>query len=202
LWEWGAYLGDEAVKRGADVRVSSWSRAALNTFPTLAKSSANYANSQLIKMEAIAEGYSEGIALDTHGNLSEGSGQNLFLVRDGVLLTPSTTAAILPGITRDTVITLARDLGFTVREEMLPREALYIADEAFFVGTAAEITPIRSVDKIVIGSGERPVIDALRRAFFDVINGEVPDRHNWLTFVYPGQPLETVGSGAGSQSAR
>jgi branched-chain amino acid aminotransferase len=202
LWEWGAYLGDDAVKRGADVRVSSWSRAALNTFPTLAKSSANYANSQLIKMEAIAEGYSEGIALDTHGNLSEGSGQNLFLVRDGVILTPSTTAAILPGITRDTVITLARDLGFTVREEMLPREALYIADEAFFVGTAAEITPIRSVDKIVIGSGERPVTDALRRAFFDVISGEAPDRHNWLTFVYPGQPLETVGSSTGSTGAR
>src|ERR1041384_936489 len=114
-WEWGAYLGDDAVKRGADVRVSSWSRAALNTFPTLAKSSANYANSQLIKMEAIAEGYSEGIALDTIGNLSEGSGQNLFLVRDGVMLTPPSAAAILPGITRDPVITLARDLGFTVR---------------------------------------------------------------------------------------
>ena len=155
-WEWGAYLGDDAVKRGADVRVSSWSRAALNTFPTLAKSSANYANSQLIKMEAIAEGYSEGIALDTHGNLSEGSGQNLFVVRDGVIYTPPTAAAILPGITRDTVITLARDLGFTVREDMLPRELLYIADEAFFVGTAAEITPIRTVDKITIGTGERP----------------------------------------------
>jgi len=201
-WEWGAYLGDEAVKRGADVRVSSWSRAALNTFPTLAKSSANYANSQLIKMEAIAEGYSEGIALDTQGNLSEGSGQNLFLVRDGVLYTPSTTAAILPGITRDTVMTLARDLGFTVREDMLPREMLYIADEAFFVGTAAEITPIRSVDKIVIGTGQRPVTDALRRAFFDVINGEVPDRHNWLTFVYPGEPLEPAAAGARTSSAR
>ena len=201
-WEWGAYLGDEAVKRGADVRVSSWSRAALNTFPTLAKSSANYANSQLIKMEAIAEGYSEGIALDTQGNLSEGSGQNLFLVRDGVLYTPSTTTAILPGITRDTVITLARDLGFTVREDMLPREMLYIADEAFFVGTAAEITPIRSVDKIVIGTGQRPVTEALRRAFFDVINGEAPDRHNWLTFVYPGEPLEPAAAGSRTTSAR
>ena len=201
-WEWGAYLGDEAVKRGADVRISSWSRAALNTFPTLAKSSANYANSQLIKMEAIAEGYSEGIALDTQGNLSEGSGQNLFLVRDGVLYTPSTTTAILPGITRDTVITLARDLGFTVREDMLPREMLYIADEAFFVGTAAEITPIRSVDKIVIGTGERPITEALRRAFFDVISGEVPDRHNWLTFVYSGEPLEPATAGARTTSAR
>jgi branched-chain amino acid aminotransferase len=201
-WEWGAYLGDEAVKRGADVRVSSWSRAAPNTFPTLAKSSANYANSQLIKMEAIAEGYSEGIALDTQGNISEGSGQNLFVVRDGVILTPPTTAAILPGITRDTVITLARDLGFTVREDMLPREMLYIADEAFFTGTAAEITPIRTVDKITIGTGERPVTEALRRAFFDVINGEVPDRHNWLTFVYPGEPLEPVSTTATSKSAR
>ena len=202
LWEWGAYFTKDAIEEGLDVKISTWARNAPNTMPSMAKSVANYANSQLIKMEAIAEGYSEGIALDTHGNLSEGSGQNLFLVRDGVLYTPSTTAAILPGITRDTVITLARDLGFTVREEMLPREALYIADEAFFVGTAAEITPIRSVDKIVIGTGERPVIDALRRAFFDVINGEVPDRHNWLTFVYPGQPLETVASGAGSKSAR
>jgi branched-chain amino acid aminotransferase len=153
-------------------------------------------------MEAIAEGYSEGIALDTQGNLSEGSGQNLFVVRDGIILTPPTTAAILPGITRDTVITLARDLGFTVREDMLPREMLYIADEAFFVGTAAEITPIRSVDKITIGTGERPVTDALRRAFFDVINGDVPDRHNWLTFVYPGEPLEAVSTAATSKSAR
>jgi branched-chain amino acid aminotransferase len=152
-------------------------------------------------MEAIAEGYSEGIALDTQGNLSEGSGQNLFIVRDGVLYTPSTTTAILPGITRDTVMTLARDLGFTVREDMLPREMLYIADEAFFVGTAAEITPIRSVDKIVIGTGQRPVTDALRRAFFDVINGEVPDRHNWLTFVYPGEPLEPAAAGTRSSTS-
>ena len=201
-WEWGAYLGDEAIRRGADVRVASWSRAALNTFPTLAKSSANYANSQLIKMEAMAEGYSEGIALDTQGNLSEGSGQNLFLVRDGVIFTPATSTAILPGITRDTVITLARDLGFTVREEMLPREMLYIADEAFFVGTAAEITPIRSVDKIAIGTGERPVTEALRRAFFDVINGDVPDRHNWLSFVYPGEPLQPAATTAAAGSAR
>ena len=144
LWEWGAYLGQDALTNGVDVRVSSWTRAAPNTFPTLAKTSANYANSQLIKMEAIAEGYSEGIALDTAGYLSEGSGQNLFLVRDDVIYTPPLTASILPGITRDSVITLASDLGFKVREEMLPREMLYIADEAFFVGTAVEITPIRS----------------------------------------------------------
>src|SRR5688572_6151401 len=201
-WEWGAYLGKDALLNGADVRVSSWNRSAPNTFPTLAKSSANYANSQLIKMEAMSDGYSEGIALDTNGNLSEGSGQNLFLVRDNILYTPPLAAAILPGITRNSVITLARDLGFTVQEEVLPREMLYIADEAFFVGTAAEITPIRSVDKIVIGTGQRPVTDALRRAFFDVINGVVPDRHHWLTFVYPGEPLEPATAGARSTSVR
>jgi branched-chain amino acid aminotransferase len=201
-WEWGAYLGQDALKNGVDVRVSSWNRAAPNTFPTLAKSAANYANSQLIKMEAIAEGYSEGIALDTHGNLSEGSGQNLFLVRDNILYTPPLSAAVLPGITRSSVITLARDLGFTVQEEMLPRELLYIADEAFFVGTAAEITPIRSVDKITIGAGRPgPVTEALQKAFFAVINGEVPDRHGWLTFVYPGEPLQPAGAGAGKRSA-
>src|SRR4051812_11158644 len=163
-WEWGAYLGQDALKNGVDVRVSSWNRAAPNTFPTLAKSAANYANSQLIKMEAMVEGYSEGIALDTHGNLSEGSGQNLFLVRDNILYTPPLSAAVLPGITRSSVVTLARDLGFTVQEEMLPRELLYISDEAFFVGTAAEITPIRSVDKITIGAGRPgPVTEALQK---------------------------------------
>ena len=181
-WEWGAYLGDDAVKRGADVRVSSWSRAALNTFPTLAKSSANYANSQLIKMEAIAEGYSEGIALDTFGYLSEGSGQNLFLVRDNVVYTPSLTSSILQGITRDTVVTLAHDLGFEVREQLLPREFLYMADEAFFCGTAVEITPIRSIDKITVGEGRRgPVTAALQERFFGIVRGEQPDEHHWLT---------------------
>ncbi len=198
-WEWGAYLGAGVLEKGADVRVSSWNRAAPNTFPTLAKSSANYANSQLIKMEALADGYSEGIALDVNGLLSEGSGQNLFLVRDNVILTPSLHSSILPGITRDTVITLARDLGFTVREEMLPREMLYICDEAFFVGTAAEVTPIRSVDKITVGSGRRgPITEALQTAFFDVIHGRTPDRHGWLTYVYPGEPLQPAGAGAGT----
>ena len=196
LWDWGAYLGQDALKNGVDVRVSSWARSAPNTFPALAKSSANYANSQLIKMEAVVEGYSEGIGLDSEGHLSEGSGQNLFLVRDGVLYTPPMTAAILPGITRDTVITLANDLGLRVREEMLPRELLYIADEAFFVGTAAEITPIRSVDKIQIGNGKRgPVTETIQQAFFKVINGEAPDRHGWLTFVYPGEPATKAASG-------
>jgi branched-chain amino acid aminotransferase len=201
-WEWGAYLGQGGLENGVDVRVSSWNRAAPNTFPTLAKSSANYANSQLIKMEAIAEGYSEGIALDVNGLLSEGSGQNLFLVRDNVILTPSLTASILPGITRDSIITIARDLGFTVREEMLPRELLYICDEAFFVGTAAEVTPIRTVDKITVGNGRRgPVTEAIQTAFFDVINGKTPDRHGWLTFVYPGEPLQPAGAGKQARGA-
>jgi branched-chain amino acid aminotransferase len=201
-WEWGAYLGQDALQNGVDVRVSSWSRPAANTFPTLAKTSANYANSQLIKMEAVTEGYSEGIALDTAGYLSEGSGQNLFIVRDNIIYTPPLTASILPGITRDSVLTLAADLGFRVREEMLPREMLYICDEAFFVGTAVEITPIRSVDKIAVGDGRRgPITEALQTAFFDVINGEAPDRHGWLTYVYPGQPLETAAAGGAKRSA-
>jgi branched-chain amino acid aminotransferase len=192
-WEWGAYLGQDALENGVDVQVSSWSRSAPNTFPSLAKSSANYANSQLIKMEAILQGYAEGIALDTSGCISEGSGQNLFVVRDGVIYTPPLAASILPGITRDSVITLARDLGFQVREEVLPREMLYIVDEAFFVGTAVEITPIRSVDKVAVGSGKRgPVTEALQTAFFDVVNGKAPDRHGWLTYVYPGEPRQAA----------
>ena len=200
-WEWGAYLGHDALENGVDVRVSSWARPAANTFPTLAKTSANYANSQLIKMEAVTEGYSEGIALDTAGYLSEGSGQNLFVIRDNVIYTPPLTASILPGITRDSVLTLAADLGFRVREEMLPREMLYICDEAFFVGTAVEITPIRSVDKITVGNGRRgPITEALQTAFFDVINGEAPDRHGWLTYVYPGQPLQTAAAGGATHS--
>jgi branched-chain amino acid aminotransferase len=197
LWEWGAYLGQDALTNGVDVRVSSWTRSAPNTFPTLAKTSANYANSALIKMEAMAEGYSEGIALDTAGFLSEGSGQNLFVVRNNVIYTPPTTASILPGITRDSVITLARDHGFEVREELLPRELLYIADEAFFVGTAVEVTPIRSVDKIPVGNGRRgPITEALQQAFFDTINGVVADKHGWLEYVYDGEPRQTVGAGA------
>jgi branched-chain amino acid aminotransferase len=186
LWEWGAYLGQEALEEGVDVKIASWSRMAPNTLPAMAKSSANYANSGLIKMEAIADGYAEGIALDVYGNVSEGSGQNIFLVRDGVVYTPSIGSSILGGITRDSVMTLARDLGYTVTETVIPREALYIADEVFVVGTAAEVTPIRSIDKITIGGGRRgPVTEALQRAFFDTINGEVPDTHGWLTFVYP-----------------
>ena len=202
LWEWGAYLGHDAIENGVDVCVSSWSRAAANTFPTLAKTSANYANSLLIKMEAVAEGYVEGIALDTGGYLSEGSGQNLFLVRKDVIYTPPVSASILPGITRDSVITMARDLGFTVREEMLPRELLYIADEAFFVGTAVEVTPIKSVDKIAIGKGRRgPITEAIQQAFFDLVNGRAEDRHGWLEYVYDGEPREAVAAAARSARA-
>jgi branched-chain amino acid aminotransferase len=189
VWEWGAYLGEEALKNGVDVQISSWGRGAANRFPSLAKSTANYANSQLIKMESVVNGYAEGIALEPSGFLSEGSGQNLFLVRDGAVTTPPISASVLGGITRDVVITLARDLGIPVREEMQPREALYIADEAFFTGTASELTPIRSVDKITIGAGSRgPVTAALQQRFFDVINGKEPDTHGWLTYVYPDSP--------------
>jgi branched-chain amino acid aminotransferase len=186
VWEWEAYLGPDAQEKGVDVCVSSWNRMAPNTFPALAKSSANYANAALIKMEAVLDGYAEAIALDHSGFISEGSGQNLFLVRDGIIYTPSTTSSILPGITRDSVITIARSLGYEVREEMLPREMLYLADEAFFVGTAVEVTPIRSIDKLVVGKGVRgPVTSAIRSTFFDILNGDVPDTHGWLTRVYP-----------------
>jgi len=186
VWEWGAYLGSDALEQGVDAKVSTWSRMAPNTLPALAKATANYANSALIKMEAVADGYSEGIALDVHGNVSEGSGQNLFIVRDGALFTPPLASSVLGGITRDSIITLARELGFSVTEAAFPREMLYLADEMFFVGTAAEVTPVRSVDKIRIGSGRRgPITAALQQRFFDVINGEIPDRHGWLTYVYP-----------------
>jgi branched-chain amino acid aminotransferase len=185
LWDWGTYLGQDALESGVDVKISTWSRMAPNTLPAMAKSTANYANSGLIKMEAVTEGYAEGIALDVNGHISEGSGQNIFLVRDGALYTPQLASSILGGITRDSIITLARELGYTVTETTLPRESLYIADEVFLVGTAAEVTPIRSVDKIQVGGGGRgPITASLQRAFFDVINGEVPDTHGWLTYVY------------------
>lgn len=181
VWEWGKYLGPEALEKGVDVMISSWTRIAPNTVPPLAKASGNYANGQLIKMEAILYGFSEGIALDSMGFVSEGSGENIFAVRDGVIYTPFLDACILPGITRDTVIKLAREAGYEVREVMLPREFLYIADEVFFTGTAAEITPIKSIDKMPIGKGERgPVTKRLQEMFFSYINGEVPDKHGWL----------------------
>jgi branched-chain amino acid aminotransferase len=182
VWEWGKYLGDEALTNGVDVAVSSWTRLAPNTLPALAKATANYANSGLIKMQATVDGYAEGIALDENGLLSEGSGQNLFLVRDNVVYTPSLTSSILQGITRETVLQLTRDLGFELREQPLPREFLYLADEAFFCGTAVEITPIRSIDKIPVGNGKRgPVTTALQERFFAIVRGELPDVHRWLT---------------------
>jgi branched-chain amino acid aminotransferase len=188
LWDWGTYLGQDALENGVDVRISTWARMAPNTLPAMAKSAANYANSGLSKMEAILEGYSEAIALDVFGNVSEGSGQNIFTVRDGAIYTPQLGSSILGGITRDSIMTIARDLGFAVTETTLPRESLYLADEVFVVGTAAEVTPIRSVDKIQVGSGRRgPVTEAVQRAFFDVINGDAPDTHGWLTYVYPNE---------------
>jgi len=186
LWEWGAYLGAEALEQGVDMKISTWSRMAPNTLPAMAKGTANYANSALTKMEALLDGYSEGIALDVFGNVSEGSGQNIFIVRDGAIVTPPLSASILGGITRDSIMTLARELGYPVTEANLPREALYLADEVFVVGTAAEVTPIRSIDKITIGAGRRgPITEALQHAFFQVISGDVPDTHGWLTYVYP-----------------
>jgi branched-chain amino acid aminotransferase len=181
LWEWGAYFTKEAIEEGLNVKISTWSRNAPNTMPAMAKSVANYANSQLIKMEAINEGYDEGIALDVDGNLSEGSGQNIFIVRDGIIHTPPVGASILSGITRDSVVTIAKDMGFDVREQTLPREMLYVADEVFFVGTAVEVTPIKSVDKITIGRGRRgPITEALQQRFFQIVKGEVADPYGWL----------------------
>lgn len=188
-WEWGKYLGEEALAQGVDVCVSSWSRMAPNTLPALAKAGGNYMNSQLIKMEAVANGYTEGIALDSSGYVSEGSGENLFVVRDGKMTTPPLGASVLPGITRDSVVRLAQDLGIPVSEALIPREALYIADEVFFTGTAAEITPIRSVDRIKVGAGHRgPVAEALQKEFFAIIEGRKADRHGWLTAVKALQP--------------
>ena len=183
-WEWGQYLGADALEKGVDVCVSSWTRLAPNTLPAMAKVAANYMNSQLIKMEAVTNGYSEGIALDAAGYVSEGSGENVFLVRDGKIYTPPLGTSVLPGITRATVLQLCQDIGFELTEQVIPREWLYIADELFFSGTAAEITPIRSVDRIPIGSGERgPMTERLQQEFTAVITCQKEDRHGWLTFV-------------------
>ncbi|HEX5135158.1 MAG TPA: branched-chain amino acid transaminase [Thermoanaerobaculia bacterium] len=182
VWKWGQYLGEDAVTKGVDVCVSSWNRMAPNTFPAMAKATGNYLNSMLIKMEAITNGYTEGIALDSAGRLSEGSGENLFLVYQGRILTPPLAGTILPGITRDTVITLAKDAGYIVVETQIAREMLYIADEVFLTGTAAEITPVRSVDRIPVGTGGRgPVTERLQKDFFALLEGEAEDRYGWLT---------------------
>ena len=181
-WEWGKYLGEEALRQGVDVCVSSWQRIAPNTLPAIAKSAANYMNSQLVKMEALTNGYVEGISLDASGHVSEGSGENLFIVREGKVFTTPLSSSILPGITRDSVITLARELGYTVMEQTLSREMLYIADEVFFTGTAAEITPIRSVDRIVVGKGQPgPITLSLQERYLSIVQGQVEDTHGWLT---------------------
>lgn len=182
ILQWGKYLGAEALDQGVDVMVSSWNRIAPNTLPAMAKCAANYMNSQLIKMEAMAYGFVEGIALDTSGYVSEGSGENIFVILKGKVYTPPLGASILPGITRDSVITIARELGFEVIEKMLAREILYIADEIFFTGSAAEVTPIRSVDKIKVGVGRAgPITKQIQAFFFDVIEGRREDKYGWLT---------------------
>jgi branched-chain amino acid aminotransferase len=181
-WAWGKYLGEEALAAGVDVCISSWTRMAPNTLPALAKAGANYMNSQLIRMEADRNGFAEGIALDANGTISEGSGENIFVIRDGKIHTPPLSSSVLPGITRDTVVTLAGELGIPVVETVIPREFLYIADEIFFTGTAAEVTPIRTVDKMQIGSGRRgPITEKLQKAFFDIVEGRAADKHGWLT---------------------
>jgi branched-chain amino acid aminotransferase len=191
-YPWGKYLGHGADE-GVDVCVSSWTRIAPNTLPAMAKSGANYMNSQLIKMEAILNGYVEGIALDANGYVSEGSGENLFVVRQGTLYTAPLGNSVLPGITRDSVMRIASDLKIPAVEQGIPREMLYIADEVFFTGTAAEITPIRSVDKITVGKGAiGPVTKAIRNEFFGIINGTEPDRYHWFTPV-PVKEKQPVG---------
>ena len=183
-WSWGTYLGAEALEQGVDVCTSSWLRAHPNTFPVAAKAAGHYVSAQLIKMEAVTNGYSEGIALGPGGLVSEGSGQNLFLVRDGVLITPFLDGTSLVGITRDAVLRLAEEMDIPVREQHVTRESLYTADEMFFTGTATEVTPIRSVDRIEVGEGRRgPVTGRLQTAFMDIVKGRADDRHGWLTVV-------------------
>ena len=189
VWGWGQYLGEGALDKGVSVRVSSWARMAPNTFPALAKCGANYMNSQLIKMEAVKDGYMEGIALDVYGYVSEGSGENIFVVNDNVLYTPPLGASVLPGITRDSVIILAKELGYEVVEQLIPREGLYIADEVFFTGSAAEITPIGFIDNIPVGDGSvGPITKQLQEEFFAITSGEKEDRHGWLTYVREAVP--------------
>ena len=187
-WKWGKYLGDEALKQGVDVCVASWNRIAPNTLPAMAKAAANYMNAQLIKMEAITNGYVEGIALDHSGNISEGSGENIFVVRDGKMYTPPLASSVLPGITRASIIQLAEEAGIPVVEQVLAREILYIADEVFFTGTAAEVTPVRSVDRIVVGKGQPgPITRQLQERYLNIVEGRTEDKFGWLT--HCGQPV-------------
>jgi branched-chain amino acid aminotransferase len=194
-YEWGSYLGEDCLGRGVDVCVSSWTRIAPNTLPALAKAGANYMNSQLIRMEAEANGYAEGIALDDSGYVSEGSGENVFVVRNEKLITPPLGASVLPGITRDTIVKLAEALGIPVIETIIPREMLYIADEVFFSGTAAEVTPIRSVDRIVVGDGRcGPITQRIQRRFFEIVKGQIADEFGWLMPVSGVPEVEPVGA--------
>ena len=183
-WEWGSYLGEEGMANGVDIGVSSWRKPAPDTFPALAKCGANYMNSQLAKLEAIDNGFDEAIMLDYEGHVSEGSGENIFLVENGKLFTPSMSSSNLKGITRDSVMTIARDLGYEVVEEVISRERLYSADEVFFTGTAAETTPIRSIDHRQIGIGRRgPISEKLQTSFFDLVEAKVEDKYGWLSYI-------------------
>ncbi len=188
VWEWGRYLGEEALDNGVEVCTSSWLRAAPNTFPAMAKAGGNYLSGGLIKMEASVRGFAEGIALDVQGFISEGSGENIFICQGGNVYTPAIGSSILAGITRNTVVTLLAERGHAVLEQQLPREMLYVADEIFLTGTAAEVTPIRSVDGIVVGGGKAgPITRRIQKDFFDYVKGRVDDRHGWLTAVYASQ---------------
>jgi branched-chain amino acid aminotransferase len=181
-YPWGKYLGEDGLRSGVDVCVSSWNRPAPNTLPQMAKCAANYMNSQLIRMEARANGYVEGIALDTNGYVSEGSGENIFIVSGDTVITPPVSNSALPGITRHSIMTICKDLGVPVVEQVIPREMLYIANEVFFCGTAVEVTPIRSIDRVKIGIGSRgPITKRIQDEFFALAEGKKPDRHNWLT---------------------
>ncbi|WCE29726.1 branched-chain-amino-acid transaminase [Vibrio sp. SCSIO 43137] len=183
---WGSYLGEEALANGVDAMISSWNRAAPNTIPTAAKAGGNYLSSLLVGGEARRHGYAEGIALSVDGYLSEGAGENIFVIKNGVISTPPATSAILPGITRNSIMTLAKEFGYEVREENIAREALYLADEIFMTGTAAEIVPVRSVDKITVGEGKRgPVTEKVQAAFFGLFDGTTEDKWGWLDPVYP-----------------
>jgi len=193
VWPWGRYLGEDAIERGVDVCVSSWRRAAPSTFPATAKATGNYLNAQLIKMEALGNGYAEGIGLDISGHVSEGAGENIFLVKDGALITPPVASSLLAGITRDAILTIASELGIPVREQLVPRGMLYTCEELFFTGTAVEIAPIRSVDRLPVGDGlPGEITRRLIAEFQRIVAGEVPDRHGWLTPVFVAVRQEAV----------
>ncbi|PAV07967.1 branched-chain amino acid transaminase [Methanosphaera cuniculi] len=184
VWAWGQYLGEDALEQGIDICTSTWRKMAPDTMPNMAKAGSNYMNSQLSKMEATMNGYKESVLLNYSGNVAEGSGENIFLIEDGKIYTPDLGSSVLRGITRDTVITIAEDLGYEVSQEIISRERLYLADEVFFTGSAAELSPIRSIDQIQIGKGKRgPITKKLQDALFDIINNRVEDEHGWLDFI-------------------